>query len=151
MTAPVALVALVQGIDAAIYGYSVAGAHVSGAGRRRALEGLSSLRASRDRAASLIVAAGEVPPGAAVAYALPEQVTSAGSARDLMALVDNRLVGLAADAAAALTGGERRWAARTGVEAAMRAVSWGAPSQAFPTAPPLPARVSSAGPSPSAG
>lgn len=147
MTSPAALVALVQGIDAAIYGYSVAGAHVTGAGRRRALAGLSALRSDRDRAASLIVAGGSTPPGSAVAYTLPTRVTTAQTARDLMSIVDNRLVGLAADAAAALQGGERRWAARTGVEAAMRAVTWGAPSQAFPAGPP----VSSPGPSPSAG
>ena len=149
MTVPAGLVPLVQGIDAAIYGYSVAGAHVSGSGRRRALEALSALRSTRDRAASIVVAAGGTPPGAAVAYTLPVAVTDARSARELMVIVDNRLVGLAADAAAGLQGGERRWAARTGVEAAMRAVSWGAASQAFPTGPPQP--ISSSGPSPSAG
>lgn len=147
MTPPPAVIAFVEGIDAAIYGYSVAGARVAGAGRRRALEGLSALRASRDRGASLIVESGGTPPGSAVAYTLPVQVTSPATAREVMTTVDNRLVGLAAEAAAALQGGERRWAARTGVEAAMRAVAWGAPSQAFPTGPP----VSSAGPSPSAG
>ena len=85
MTTPDALAALVAGEDAAIYAYSVAGARVLGAGRRRALVALDSHRANRDRAASLVVAAGATPPGAAVAYALPGPVDSPAAARSLMA------------------------------------------------------------------
>jgi hypothetical protein len=133
MTEQQALAALVSGIDAAIYGYSVAGAHVTGGARRRALAGLDSHRANRDRAASMIVAASATPPGSATAYTFPTPVDSPASARTLMALVDNRLVGLYADAAAGLAGGDRRWAARTAAECAMRAVAWGEESQAFPT------------------
>jgi hypothetical protein len=128
-----ALAALVSGIDAAIYAYSVAGAHVTGAGRGRALSGLASHRANRDRAASLIVAAGATPPGSATAYTLPNPVDSPASARTLMALVDNRLVALYADAAATLATADRRWAARTAAECAIRAVTWGEEPQAFPT------------------
>jgi hypothetical protein len=50
-----------------------------------------------------------------------------------MALVDNRLVALYADAAATLATADRRWAARTAAECAMRAVTWGEEPQAFPT------------------
>jgi hypothetical protein len=147
MTVPPALAALVAGEDAAVYAYSVAGAHVAGARRRQALVGLDTHRANRDRAASLIVAAGAVPPGSAVAYTLPGPLDTPAAARALMALVDNRLVGLYADAAAALTGADRKWAAQTAAECAMRAVDWGAAPQAFPAGPP----VSSPSPSPSGG
>jgi hypothetical protein len=143
-----ALAALVAGEDAAIYAYSVAGARVANAGRRRALAALDSHRANRDRAASLVVAAGGTPPGAAVAYTLPGPVDSPAAARSLMAEVDNRLVGLYADAAAELTGADRRWAVRTAAVCATRAVTLGADSQAFPvgtgTPPVIPATPSTA-------
>jgi hypothetical protein len=144
-----ALAAVVSGEDAAIYAYSVAGAHVKGSGRRAALAALDAHRANRDRAASLIVATGGTPPGSATAYALPGPVDSAATAKSLMAQVDNSLVPVYADAVAFLSDAQRRWAVRAGVECATRAVSWGAASQAFPTGP---ARaVSSASPSPTAG
>lgn len=133
MTPSEALAAVVSGEDAAIFGYSVAGAHLADGGRRRALTGLDAHRANRDRAAADLVAASATPPPPAPAYELPADVDSAAAARALMALVDNRLVGLYADAAAATTDADRRWAARTGAECAMRAVTWGAPPQAFPT------------------
>jgi hypothetical protein len=124
---------VVAGEQAAVYAYSVAGAHLAGASRSAALVGLDAHRARRDRAASLVVAAQGTPPPAAVAYTLPFPVRSPSSARRLMSLVDNRLVGLYADAAQATTGDDRRWAARAAAECATRAVSWGAPAQAFPT------------------
>jgi hypothetical protein len=147
MTAKESLAALVAGEDAAIYAYSVAGAHVVGAGRRKALTGLDSHRSNRDRGASLVVSAGGTPPGSATAYVLPTPVDTPASARSLMALVDNRLVALYADAASVLTGADRRWAARTAAECATRAVAWGEASQAFPAGPP----VTSPSPTPSAG
>ena len=147
MSVQPALAALVAGQDAAIYAYSVAGAHVAGKGRRKALVGLDAHRMNRERAASLIVADAGTPPGSATAYTLPGPVDSPASARALMALVDNRLVGLYADAAASVNGPDRRWAAQTAAECAMRAVGWGAAPQAFPTGP----AVSSAGPTPGAG
>jgi hypothetical protein len=133
MTPLAALAAIVGGEDAAVYGYSVAGAHVSGGARTKALAGLAAHRANRDRAAAAIVAAGGTPPPGAIAYDLGGPVTSPAQARDLMALVDNRLVAAYADAAAATVDGERRWAARTAAECATRAVGWGAAPQAFPT------------------
>lgn len=147
MTAQETLAALVAGEDAAIYAYSVAGAHVAGTGRRKALTALDSHQANRDRGASIVVSAGGTPPGSATAYSLPTPIDSAASARSLMALVDNRLVALYADAASVLSGADRRWAARTAVEYATRAVAWGAQSQAFPAGPP----ISSPSPTPSAG
>jgi len=132
-TQKAALDALVSGEDAAIYAYSVGGARVAGGARRRALEALAAHRADRDRGASILTAAGIVPPGSAAAYQLPGPVDTPAAARSLMALVDNRLVGLYADAAATLQGDDRRWAVRAASECAARAVSWGAASQAFPT------------------
>lgn len=126
--------AVVEGEDAAVFAYSVAGARVGTRARAAALNGLDAHRASRARASSLVVATGGTPPAPASAYELPFAVTSASRARELMALVDNRLVGLYADAAEASSGDERRWAARSAAENGTRAVGWGATPQAFPTA-----------------
>ncbi len=124
--------AVVEGEDAAVYAYSVAGAQVAGGGRRKALAGLDAHRANRSRAAGIIVALGGSPPPAAPAYDLPADVDRAAVARDTMADVDNALVATYADAAAASQADDRRWAARTGAECAVRAVVWGAAPQAFP-------------------
>jgi hypothetical protein len=132
MTPGEAWSAVVSGEDAAVWAYSVAGAR---AGRsREVLAGLDAHRASRDRAAALAVADGTTPPPAAPAYDLGGPVDGAARARAVLADVDNALVGLYAQAAAASSATDRRWAARTGADCAVRAVTWGAAPQAFPTA-----------------
>ena len=133
MTPAEAWSAVVAGEDAAVYAYSIAGARVAGAARTRALAGLDAHRAHRDRATALLVRAGGTPAPAPAAYALPIDPSRPRDARRLMALVDNRLVGVYADAAEAADGATRRWAARMAAEAATRAVAWGAEPQAFPT------------------
>lgn len=131
MTPVEAWTAVVSGEDAAVFAYSVAGARSNS--RAKALSGLDAHRANRDRASAMVVESDATPPAPAAAYEFPFAVDSAKAARRLMALVDNRLVALYADAAEASAGAQRRWAARTGAENATRAVSWGAASQAFPT------------------
>jgi hypothetical protein len=125
--------AVVAGEDAAIYAYSVAGGRVGAGARRRALSGLDAHRASRSRAAAAVVAAGGAAPPAAAAYELPEDIASARGARAAMSAVDTALVATYADAAAAAAGDDRRWAARTAADCAVRAVAWGGVPQAFPS------------------
>lgn len=132
MTPVEAWQAVVAGEDAAVFAYSVAGARVGSGLRTKAVNGLDAHRAHRDRASAMVIATDGTPPPPAAAYEFPFAVDSAATARDLMALVDNRLVALYADAAEAATGTDRRWAARIAAESATRAVSWGAQSQAFP-------------------
>jgi hypothetical protein len=134
MTPAEAWAAVVAGEDAAVYAYAVAGARVADGARRRALAGLDAHRANRSRAAALMSAAGAAPPPPEAAYDLPADVATRAGARAAMARVDNALVAVYADAAAATTGVDRRWAARAGADCAVRAVTWGASPQAFPTA-----------------
>lgn len=124
---------VVAGEDAAVYAYSVAGARVSQ--RRQVLAGLAAHRARRSRAATIAQEQGVTPKPPAPAYELPSNVQRAAIARQLLADVDLALVAAYADAAAASAGEDRRWAARTAAASAVSAVGWGAPSQAFPTAP----------------
>lgn len=133
MTPIEAWTAAVEAEDAAVFAYSVAGARVTGSARRRALAGLEEHRANRSQAAAFVAAGGGTPPPAQPAFDLPEDVSTPAGARRLMRDVDNGLVAVYADAAAAAAGEERRWAARTGADCAVRAVQWGAAPQAFPT------------------
>jgi hypothetical protein len=123
--------AVVAGEDAAVYAYSVAGGRVSAGDRARAA--LDRHRVHRDRAAAQVVKdVGTVPDGSP-AYALGP-IGTPDQAAAVLAGVENALVGVYADAAAAAAGAERQWAARAAVECAVRAVRWGAAPQAFPTA-----------------
>lgn len=132
MTAIEAWSAVVVGEDAAVQAYSVAGAQFSGADRRTAQAGLDAHRRHRTRAAEAVAAAGGQAPSAAESVVLPQDIRRPRVARALLAAVDLALVGVYADAAAASTGEDRRWAARSAAECAAAAVTWGAPTQAFP-------------------
>ena len=127
MTVDEARAAVVHGEDAAVYAYGVAGARVPA--RRRALSGLDFHRAARDA----VAAAMATPPDPAPAYVLPTAPRTPAEARALLAYVDNALVPLYADLAAASTGDERRRAVLNAQACATRAVGWGAASQAFPS------------------
>ena len=136
MTPVEAWSAVASGEAAAVYAYSVAGGRVPSAARRSAIAGLDAHRANGSRASALVSAAGGTPPVAAAAYDLPDDVRTPKGARRTLAEVENALVAVYADAAAASTGDDRRWAARTAAECATRAVAWGASTQAFPSGTP---------------
>lgn len=125
--------AVVSGEDAAIYAYSVAGARVAPADRRQAQAGLDTHRQRRSRAALLAAPSGSTVPAAPAAFALPPDIERPRVARRVLAEVENALVAVYADAAAASTGADRRWAARAAADCAVGAVAWGAEPQAFPT------------------
>ena len=132
MTLQEALNAAIAGTDATIYAYGVAAGQLKGSARRRATSALVAHERWRDRWTALA----DNPPAPAVAYELPARVESPQAARDLAALVENRLVAVLADLAAAAPAGEpagiRPDAARAAGQCAQRAVRWGAAPQAFP-------------------
>ena len=70
--------------------------------------------------------------GAAVAYELPFPVTNATSARELAGVVEMRLAATYADLAGATTGSDRNDAVLAARECAVRGITWGAPTAAFP-------------------
>ena len=120
----------VAGEDAAIYAYGVISAVLSNTDHRRALAALRAHQSWRDRLAAVLPAG--ATPTAAIAYDFPYPVTDSQQAVHLAQLVENRLVVVYADLAAAATGDERADAVLAASECATRAVVWGAPSQAFP-------------------
>ena len=120
----------VAGEDAAIYAYGVISAVLSNTDHRRALAALRAHQSWRDRLAAVLPAG--TTPTAAIAYDFPYPVPDSPQAVHLAQLIENRLVVVYADLAAAATGDERADAVLAASECATRAVVWGAPSQAFP-------------------
>ena len=126
MSADAAVVAAIVGADAAAYAYGVLGVHLDGSGRRQAQRALSAHRAARARWQQDVS-----PVAVAAAFDLPQEVTDAASARSLAALVERRLTAVYADLAAALSGSRRADAISDAMACEVRAVRWGAQTQAF--------------------
>ena len=123
------LAAVVAGEDAAVWAYGVVGAHLAGANGRQAHRLLDQHRAARQRWASRMAN----PPAAAVAYDTDAPIASGDQARELAIVVERRLVGVYADAAAATQGDLRAAAIADGAAGAARAVQWGAKPAPFGT------------------
>jgi hypothetical protein len=120
---------------AAIYGYGVAGAHLTGARRQAALREWTAHQGTRDRLEAMLTARGAVPEAARAGYRLPFPVRNTRSAISLAAYLDTHL----AAAYAALVGVDdpklRAWAAAQLRACAVRAAAWAGTTQAFPGLP----------------
>lgn len=127
MSGDEARAAAIIGEDACIYAYGIIGAHLGSGGERKARKALDSHRAWRDR----LLATGDFSAGAA-AYELPFPVQDPASARRLAVLVEQRMVPVYADLAAATTGEDRSTAVQAACECAARAIAWGGQTEAFP-------------------
>jgi hypothetical protein len=130
-----ALQSVLAGEHATIYGYGVAGAHLTGVARRRALSAYTSHRSARDELDALIRAHEAQPVAAAASYDLPFAVTSAHDAVVLTTLLEERLAAQWADAVAALSGDLRALAIRGLRNAAVSAAQWRRGSVPFPGLP----------------
>ncbi|MGH8939294.1 MAG: ferritin-like domain-containing protein, partial [Actinomycetes bacterium] len=117
---------------AVVYGYGVAGAHLGGAARRRALRVWGRHRDQRDRLAGLVTERSGVPVASAATYALPAPVQTADDALVLATLLEERLAAVWADAVLALTGDLRGLATEGLRDAAVEAALWRGGSVPFP-------------------
>lgn len=129
MSTDQAVVAAINGEDAAIYAYGVIGARSRGARAGLARRALAAHRARRQ---SLQAALPE-PVAAASAFDLPFPVTDQASAARLAVLVENRMAAVLAELAAATTDAPRGEAVTGAMECAARAVAWGGEPMAFPS------------------
>jgi hypothetical protein len=118
--------------QAAVYGYGVAGGHLTGARQAEARQGYDAHRARRDALARTVADLGAVPVAAAAGYRLPFPVTDAASAARLAVYVEERVAGAHGGVVRAAIGGVRRDAASAMRDAAVRAVRWRGGSVAFP-------------------
>ena len=149
MSAARAEVAALQGAlaaeDSAVYGYGVAGAHLTGARRAAALRNWVAHENARDALTGMLAARGAQPVAAAAAYQLPFPVHGAGAAVSLATVLEDRLcaayLGLVGLADPAL----RAFGARAARTAALRAAAWRGSTLAFPGLN-LPAPVRAAAP-----
>ena len=130
-----ALQEALAGEHATIYGYGVAGGHLSGADRRRALAAETAHRARRDQLQALLVERAAEPVASAPAYRLPRRVTTAAGARLLVTELEERLAAVWADVVGDVRGDLRDLAARALQDAAVRAAGWRGGSVPFPGLP----------------
>jgi hypothetical protein len=131
------LVALKQALAAAqavVYGYGVAGAHLSGKDRKLAAARLVGYEQLRDQISALISGSGAVAAPAQPAYRLPFPVADAAAARRLAAQLESAACGVAWDLCAAA--GSRSSARALAVgwlsDASVTAARWGSPVPALP-------------------
>jgi hypothetical protein len=122
----------------ACYGYGVVGAHLAVGSAAMAAAGTDWLvhQRTRDQLTAMISARGSQPAASAVAYALPFPVTSASTATQLAATMEDRVAQAYLELVALPEPDLRAFGAEQVREAALRAESWRGSTQAFPGLPP---------------
>lgn len=127
-----ALQAALTAEQAAIYGYGVVGAHLSGTGLAAATADWTAHQVAANRLAALLQAAGVTPDSSSVAYKLPHPVATPAQAVALAAALEDQVasayVALVADTRPAV----RTLAARELRDAALRGATWRGRTAAFP-------------------
>jgi hypothetical protein len=127
-----ALQAALAAEHAAVYGYGVAGAHLSGARQRAAARDWQIHQASRDALAAMITALGAQPVAAAAAYRLPFRVSTGRAAVMLAAFLEDRVAAAYLGVVALSEARLRLFGARALESAALRATGWRGQTLAFP-------------------
>ncbi len=127
-----ALQAALAAEHAAVYGYGVAGAYLTGSQQATATTDWVAHQVARDDLESMLRSLGAQPAAAAVAYQLPAPVHSARDAAALAALLEDRVttayLGVVAVSAIAI----REFGALQVRAAALRAAAWRGSTVAFP-------------------
>ncbi len=127
-----ALQAALAAEHAAVYGYGVAGAHLSGSQRAAATADWVAHQIARDHLEAMLRSRGAQPAAAAVAYQLPEPVRSRRAAATLALYLEDQVapayLGLVAMAAPDV----RSFGARQLRGCALRAAYWRGSTVAFP-------------------
>jgi Domain of unknown function (DUF4439) len=133
-----ALQAALAAEHAVIYGYGVAGAHLTGKHQQYAERNWTAHQATSDELVSMLVSLGARPVAALDAYRLPFPVRTPAAAVSLAAFLEDRVT-LAYLGVVALDDPRlRMWGARQVLASALRATAWTGSTAAFPG---LPARA----------
>jgi len=127
-----ALQAALAAEHAAVYGYGVAGAHLSGARQKAAARDWEIHQAARDTLAAMITALGAQPVAAAPAYRLPFPVHGSRAAVMLAAFLEDRVATAYLGVVALSEARLRLFGARALESAALRAAGWRGRTLAFP-------------------
>jgi hypothetical protein len=136
MSSPIAAMqAALAAEHAAVYGYGVTGAMLTGTAKSLAYADWRAHEIARDTLAAMIVKLGATPVAASPAYTLPFAVTNASSARRLAAVLEDGVtrayLGLVGVSDRAL----RTFGALAMQPPATRAATWRGSTVAFPGMP----------------
>jgi uncharacterized protein DUF4439 len=127
-----ALQAALTAENTAVYGYGVAGAHLTGARRAAAVRDWVAHENARDTLVAMLTARGGQPAAAAAAYALPFGVHNAAKAVSLAALLEDRVAAVYLGLVALSEPSLRAFGAAGVRTAALRAAAWRGSTLAFP-------------------
>lgn len=120
---------------AAIYGYEVAGAHLTGARQQAAQRDWVAHQLARDALEARLASLGAAPVAAQDAYQLPFPVLRSGAAAALAAFLEDGVATAYLRLVALDDPGLRAWGARQVRASALRATSWTGRTAAFPGLP----------------
>jgi hypothetical protein len=136
MTAPSAAVAALQGAlaaeHAAVYGYGVAGAMLTGSEQADARADWTAHQVARDTLEAMLTKLGATPVAASPAYALPFPVTSPHAAARLAATLEEGVTRAYLGLVAVTNPTLRGFAAKAMQTSANRALAWSGSTVAFP-------------------
>lgn len=133
-TDPTAVAAITRAIEVEqnlVYAAGLAGSFLRDRAKREAIAQLTEHRGRVQVLAQMVDAS--AVPAPPPAFQPPAPITDARTARDALAALNNALVGVYADVAAATAEQDRAFAVVSAQASARAAVQWGAASQAFPT------------------
>jgi hypothetical protein len=131
-----ALQAALAAEHAAVYGYGVAGAYLTGTAVATATADWNAHQVARDTLEEMLRQAGAQPVAAAPAYQLPHKVNGPASAAALAVLLENRVTAAYLGVVAVSEPSVRQFGARSVTTSAGRAASWRGRTVAFPGFPP---------------
>jgi hypothetical protein len=137
-----ALQAALAAEHAAVYGYGVAGAMLSGGDRAAALTDWKLHQDARDNLQAMISKLGGTPVAASAAYQLPFTVDDARSARRLAAALEDGVTGAYLGLVAVTDKTLRTFGALAMLPPANRAAAWRGSTVAFPGMPHSPGTTS---------
>ena len=130
-----ALQAALRAEHAAVYGYGVVGAHLTGAALTAATSDWIAHQVARDSLEATLRAAGQQPAAAAAAYRLPHPVRGPAGAMSLAVILENRVTTAYLGLVALPSSRFREPGARAVTAAAIRAAFWRGKTEAFPGFP----------------
>lgn len=120
---------------AAVYGYGMVGAHLTGSALTAATRDFRRHRARRDALRRMVIQRGATPVAARGAYRLPFAVHDSGDAERLAAYLENAVAAAYLPLVAVDDDTLRRLGATHVTTATERALDWGAKLTAFPGLP----------------
>lgn len=127
-----ALQAALAAEHAAVYGYGVAGAYLSGSLQATATADWVAHQVARDRLEAMLRSLGAQPAAAAVAYRLPVPVGNPSQAAALAVLLEDRLATAYLGLVALTSVPVRQFGALQVQASALRAAAWRGSTVAFP-------------------